>query len=155
MTKASKRNLRKNPSGITMPEGQPAPANRHIITEQFAFQGPIPHPSILAGYEQVLPGAADRIISLAESETKHRHEMEKKILDAEIAGNRSEVREVLMGQVFAFIIALSTIGSGAYTAVNGAQFAGSIIGTAGVSGLVYVFIMGRKNPKNNNQSPEK
>lgn len=30
------------------------------------FSGPMPPPSILSGYEKILPGAADRILSMAE-----------------------------------------------------------------------------------------
>ena len=36
------------------------------------FSGPLPHPEDLAKYEQVLPGAADRIISMAEQQAAHR-----------------------------------------------------------------------------------
>lgn len=30
------------------------------------YEGPMPHPSLLAGYEQVLPGSAERILAMAE-----------------------------------------------------------------------------------------
>lgn len=30
------------------------------------FSGPIPHPDTIQKYEEILPGAADRIISMAE-----------------------------------------------------------------------------------------
>lgn len=32
-----------------------------------SFEGPLPHPSILKGYEVVLPGSADRIIKMTEA----------------------------------------------------------------------------------------
>ena len=34
------------------------------------FDGPIPHPSILKGYNDVVPGAAERILAMAEK-TRH------------------------------------------------------------------------------------
>jgi uncharacterized membrane protein len=151
MTKASKNKQQKKDSSILMPEGQSAPLNRQIITEQFSFQGPIPHPSVLDGYEKVMAGTAERIISLAESETKHRHKMEEDILSAEVLGHKCEAREVLIGQIFGFIITLSTIFGGVYAAVNDAQWTGAIIGASGVTGLASVFIMGRKNPKSGKQ----
>ena len=39
---------------------------------QVSFSGPLPPPEMLADYEKVLPGAADRIISLAENEQQLR-----------------------------------------------------------------------------------
>ena len=42
-------------------------------TEQYS--GPIPHPKIISGYEEILPGAADRILSMAEKESQHRHDI--------------------------------------------------------------------------------
>lgn len=42
------------------------------------FSDPIPHPKHIAGYEEILPGSADRIISMAEDSQKHRMEMDKK-----------------------------------------------------------------------------
>ncbi len=39
-----------------------------LVAEQFL--GPLPHPNILEGYEKLLPGTADRIISMAEIRDK-------------------------------------------------------------------------------------
>ena len=42
---------------------------RQVVSEvvRSEFSGPIPPPSIIKGYEEVLPGAAERIISMAEN----------------------------------------------------------------------------------------
>lgn len=45
-----------------------------------SFSGPLPHPDLLAGYEISVPGAADRIIKMAEEEQSHRHLIEKENL---------------------------------------------------------------------------
>ena len=124
-----------------------------LVSEQ--FHGPIPHPTILAGYEQLLPGATERIITMAEKETEHRQAMEKKALNAEIEGLSNEAKDTKRGQIFALIIGITAILSGTYTAVNGYPWAGSFIGAGGVVGLVSAFIVGRKHPKqNNNQKSE-
>lgn len=47
-----------------------------IVTSE-KFSGPIAHPRHLAAYEATCPGAADRIISMAERSLAHRFEMEK------------------------------------------------------------------------------
>jgi uncharacterized membrane protein len=36
------------------------------------FSEPIPHPNILESYNRILPGAAERILSMAEEEQKRR-----------------------------------------------------------------------------------
>lgn len=37
-----------------------------------AFSGPIPPPNLLERYEAITPGAADRILTMAENQSKHR-----------------------------------------------------------------------------------
>ena len=113
-----------------------------LVAEQ--FQGPVPHPNILAGYEEIHTGFAERIICLAEKETAHRHIMEKKALEAEISGLKSEAADTRIGQIFGLLIGLVTVLAGTYAAIHGAQAAGSLIGTSGVVGLVSAFIAGRK-----------
>jgi len=117
----------------------------HQQTMESQFHGPIPPPNILAEYEKLLPGAADRILAMAESETAHRQMMEGKAVNAEIDGLKSEATDTRIGQIFGLVIGLTTVLAGAYTAVNGAQITGALIGTSGVVGLVSAFIVGRKN----------
>ncbi len=88
-------------------------------------------------YEELMPGSAERLMCLVEEEAKHRRVLEIKQL-------KSEIWETHVGQWMAFLIALFTIGTGAYTALNGAQIPGALIGSGGVIGLVTVFIYGRK-----------
>lgn len=88
-------------------------------------------------YEEVMPGSAERLMCLVEEEAKHRRALEIKQL-------KSEIWETHVGQWMAFLIALFTIGTGAYTALSGAQIPGALIGSGGVIGLVAVFIYGRK-----------
>ncbi|MBL8250673.1 MAG: DUF2335 domain-containing protein [Candidatus Competibacter sp.] len=90
-------------------------------------------------YERILPGTAERLLRMVETEGEHRRELEAKHL-------RGQLAETKMGQWMAFFIGLFTIGIGAYTALNGAQIAGTFIGSGGVIGLVAVFIAGRKQP---------
>ena len=56
-------------------------------------EGPIPPPGYLQEYEDIAPGFADRIISMAESETSHRHKIENKVVDTDIEFGRREFAE--------------------------------------------------------------
>ncbi len=114
--------------------------------ELYKFKGPLPHPDILKAYETISPGFANRIVEMAENETRHRHACENKALDADIGFNHKVFAEARIGQVFAFLIGITAIVSGSYAAVHGAGFTGAFIGGGGVIGLVAVFIMGRKMP---------
>ncbi len=59
----------------------------------------MPKPSDLAAYEQVLPGAAERIMAMAESAVTGRIDIDKKLADAEIEQART-------GMSLAFILTL-------------------------------------------------
>lgn len=41
------------------------------------YSGPLPPPSLLADFEKVLPGSAERIFQYSEREQQHRHEMDR------------------------------------------------------------------------------
>lgn len=58
---------------------------RHSVEHH---SGPLPPPRMLAGYEETLPGAAERIMAMAERDLAHMHAMQVKIVEDE-AGERS------------------------------------------------------------------
>ena len=130
----------------------PQISNQNATIRAEQFQGPIPPPSILNQYNDMLPGAADRIIAMAEKEAAHRHKMEEKALDAEIKGLKAEAEDTKRGQFFGFFIALAIIAGSVYAGTNGAQWTGSLLGVGGIGSLVSVFIIGRQGAKKN-QSP--
>lgn len=43
-----------------------------VIHAQMEFSGPLPPPQILGQYDEVLPGAAERILRMAEKQQDHR-----------------------------------------------------------------------------------
>jgi len=57
---------------------QNIPHNHLVRQEQttVAYSGPIPHPNDLARYEEILPGAAERIMKMAELQAEHRRALE-------------------------------------------------------------------------------
>ena len=83
------------------------------------FSGPIPPPSAMRDYEDVLHGSADRILSIAEREQKF------------------QIAYAMCGLVFGFIAALALIALSAYVVSLGFAWQsvgvviGSIAGTAG------------------------
>ena len=83
------------------------------------FSGPIPPPSAMRGYEDVLAGSADRILSMAEREQK------------------LQMTYAMLGLIFGFAAALGLIALSAYVVSLGFAWQsvgiiiGSIAGTAG------------------------
>jgi uncharacterized membrane protein len=53
-----------------------------------SWSAPLPPPDVLAGYERLLPGAAERILLMAETAVTGRIEADKKIADAEIHASK-------------------------------------------------------------------
>ena len=101
------------------------------------FSGPLPPPDELEKYERVSPGAAERIIAMAETQSSHRHELEKSLVN-------SEYKQASKGQICAAIIGTLAIISGTIAGILGAQWTGSVIGGLVVVGLVSAFIQGRR-----------
>lgn len=107
-----------------------------VTVRHASFSGPMPHPSILEGYERIVPGAAERILSMAEADSRHMQEMDKAAL-AEAA------KEIKRGQIFGFSIGLAALGASMLAIAMGAPTVAGVIGGTTVVGLVSVFIVGR------------
>lgn len=73
------------------------------------FLGPIPHPAILEGYEKIVPGAAERILIMAESSMKHQQQYDNALLEA-------SKKQAARGQIPGFLIGLSAISASVFSA---------------------------------------
>jgi uncharacterized membrane protein len=96
-----------------------------------AYQGPLPTSREFAGYEQALPGAADRILAITEKEAEHRRANQNKLVNASIKHSGR-------GQVFALIIAILAIigvGLSIYFSAPIASIAPAIIAITGLSSI--------------------
>ena len=73
---------------------------------------------MLRGYEETLPGLAERIVTEAETESAHRREMEKTALAADVGlARRGQTGAWLMG--FAFLIAAVVLVFTGYAVIGG------------------------------------
>ena len=115
-------------------------------------KGPIPSPESLAEYDKVVPGAALRIIEMAEAQAKHRREMERTQMEANVGVARYSLHLDSRGQMFGFGIAISGLIAAViivYLVPNGyGVTAAAAIGGAPLAGLIYAYMHGRKpDPK--------
>lgn len=52
----------------------------HQVSQTEAWHGPLPPPESLKQYDVIVPGAAERILLMAEKEMEHRHQRENRTL---------------------------------------------------------------------------
>ena len=82
------------------------------------YKGDLPHPDILRGFEELMPGATQRFFALLEDESKHRREIERQLLSGEL---RIESRNSLLGVLSAFFLGVLTIGGATACIYHGMQ----------------------------------
>lgn len=120
------------------------PLHRQAMMTMMAemYSGPIPKGDELLKYEQACPGAADRIIAMAERQAEHRQGLELKVVDANIVGER-------IGSVFALVITLSLIMSGLYLTLNGKTAEGitSLLSGPAIQAIILFFIQRKAAPE--------
>ena len=92
---------------------------------------------MLRQYDNIVPGAGERILAMTETEGRHRQALEAKLLT-------TESRLSLLGVISAFVLGLCTIVGGTVCILKGQQIGGTILGGAGLVGLVSVFVYGTR-----------
>ncbi|MFV0336095.1 MAG: DUF2335 domain-containing protein [Tropicimonas sp.] len=97
----------------------------------------MPHPKHLREYDEVLPGAAERILSMAEYNLEHSISMDQKLAGAEIADRK------LGMWLGAGLFGLLIVGAFASLLITSNPVVpGLFLGTAAIGGVV-AFIKGR------------
>jgi uncharacterized membrane protein len=104
------------------------------------WSGPLPHPEALERYNQIVPGSAERIIKLAETQHDHRLEIEKSVIDSGIAAQK-------LGTILGFILAMTAILGGVFLIYVGKESTGITSIIAALAGLVGVFVYGKSEQK--------
>ncbi|MFF9346882.1 DUF2335 domain-containing protein [Streptomyces sp. NPDC014734] len=88
-----------------------------------SWAGPLPDPRTMAQYEQILPGAADRILAMAETAATGRIKIEERQAEAEISaastGQGSALFLTICAMIgaAAFFMAGKNIAGGAFLSV--------------------------------------
>lgn len=123
-----------------------------IVAE--SYSGPIPKPERLRDYEVTLPGAADRILTMAEQAASHRHDMQRGSLELQTFDLRSAYGRSRLGLYLGALVALAVVAVGAYMAFLGhsAEGAGVVIST--VVGLAATFVYGARIRRRESESDE-
>lgn len=121
---------------IARPPSLPGPGQLHFEVEEH-YSGPIPMASELAGYEDVQTGLAERIVGMAERQSRHRQRLET--LDV-----AWEHLHVTLGQVSALVVALFFGWIAWDLGQDGEPLLAAFIGAVDIVALVSVFIYGKR-----------
>lgn len=103
-------------------EGSLQPPEAVLQAIHVEVSGPLPQPQVLAQYDEVIPGGAERIVKLAESQVSHRQAMETR------------------GQIFTFLLALVVLIGGIGLVALGNSIEGLVPLVAALAGLGGLFV---------------
>jgi len=132
-------------SGQRERQTRPQETLAHFAITAQQFSGPIPPPELLRKYEELVQGAADRIISMAEKQSNHRQILESQVINSNIGNER-------LGMILGFLICVLAISGGIYAVVQGKNATGIAAIVTPLVALVAVFIYGKSEQKKNLQA---
>ncbi len=124
---------------IKMPS---APGSQQITQTRYEehYSGPLPHPNILAQYDNLAPGCAAQIIDQFVEQSKHRRSLEAKVIDHEISQSSK-------GLYAGLLIAIIGLVGGLYVVSQGYEIAGLTTVIAAVGGLAGLFVFVQNSRK--------
>lgn len=115
------------------------------ISYQCTHIGPLPDVDTLKGYSEIIPDGANRIMTMAEEQSKHRIALEGMVAKKQL--NQSNI-----GQFLAFFICISFIAAGTFCIYTGHEWPGGALGIGGLAGIITAFIKGKTHQQKNLQS---
>jgi len=118
--------------------------NHFLQVHQSQYSGPIPPPESLEYYEGILPGAADRILRMAEESARSVRASNAAQWDVEKTIEHNRHDETKRGQIFALATVLSMVVLAGVALVTGHPAVAGTICSVTVIGVATVFITGRK-----------
>lgn len=136
---------KRNTPAARKPQNVTNQQQHNVTIQEHQYSGPIPPPEILSGFEQIVPGAAERILAMAEENGKHQREMEKAAITfASDTVKRGQTYGLIIG-IFAFITCIVAL-------QLGSENTAMTIGGVTIVGLVTVFVTGRFRKTRNSNS---
>ncbi|MHB8312454.1 MAG: DUF2335 domain-containing protein [Candidatus Dormibacteria bacterium] len=101
------------------------------------YSGPFPHPQLLAKYDQLVPGTAERIFDKFYEQQNHREQMEATII------NGDNFRATL-GLVLGWLLGLAFLALAGLAIAEGHVGDGSILAIVPIAAMVGTFVWGTR-----------
>lgn len=125
------------------------PALRRSILRKISllsWSAPLPPPDILADYDDVVPGAASRILDEFHLEGTHRRSMDTSEFELTAEVIRADVRRADLGLRLAFVLAVLFGAAAVFVAVDGREIAASVLGGGTLAVIVIGFLKSGRGP---------
>lgn len=122
--------------------GQLLWAHKQTSQEIHIKQSDMPDEETLAAYARLIPGGADRLMSLIEKQAEHRMKLEALAVPAQI-------KQSGRGQIFGFVLAIVAFLLSAFFLYKGNPSWGGIIATSTAVSMAVIFAIGKHSQKVN------
>lgn len=128
---------------------------QHIQTSSQVYEGPIPHPEILRQFDALVPGTAERLITLAEEESRHRRALENRAQEANVAAQQRQIgigeyqshavfRSDIVGQAFGLTVCLACIAGAVFVGLQGHEWTAAALAAIPTAAVIRAFVLQRK-----------
>ncbi len=136
-----------------------APESRRQLTAETSYSGPLPPPELMRRYDELVPGAAERILRMAEQEAAHRQRASERQLDASIKLQEKQLdlaelqankvfKSDTLGQILGLMVSLACIAGAVYLAMNGQAWVAAAMVGLPLAAIIKAF-QWHKTEKNN------
>lgn len=119
-------------------------ASIELTHQSVSFSGPLPHPALLAKYNEVIANGAERIMAMAERQSIHRESLEAQVVAENVASQKR-------GSIFAFIICLTALIGGFALIAFGKDATGLAAIISSLAALAGVFVYGKYQQRKERQ----
>lgn len=127
-------------SQVARQENQPEAPDAGLTVRVDQFHGPLPPPDFFEQYEATLPGAAERILQMAERQAAHRQ-------GAETFALARESRRADMGLILGTLAAVAVLALAGYAFFLGEPVIGGLVGVAPIASIVGAYLHGTRVKK--------
>lgn len=119
-------------------------AKHQRIVRAQSYEGPFPPPALLRQFEDVLPGAAERIFQYSEREQQHRHDVERTQVETIAASTKANTYMDIVGRLFGMLFLGITFAAALHFSFveKSVEFAALFYSPSIIAGLV-LLIKGR------------
>ena len=111
---------------------------REVRVRSTSWSGPLPAPADLQLFEEIVPGAADRILTLTEKQSEHRMSLERSVVS-------ENLKQSKLGLIAGFVLSAMVIFGGIFLIYLGHDWAGGILISINLVGLAGVFVYGSRS----------
>jgi uncharacterized membrane protein len=111
------------------------------------YSGDVAHPRIAKGWEELCPGAANRLLTMAEKQGEHRIWWERSAINHGAAFQ-------YLGLIFAFLVCLSLIAGAVYCATINQPWVSGVLVAASAASMVKAFLDFRRRGQAASTPPE-